>query len=1648
MLRQPPPPAYTADSSFVITSEKARPLSACAYSKQGDAYSITWPYASTDSHTDHEDSVATSMSGLELGSGSGSSALPTVAMGPSNSNSFKAITSTMYAEANSSSHNSAQQPIVDEQTAYQYAMRYAILLDAEKMQTEARAPRGARESNELREQCFSCSGSESSVGGVFVVKSVSRATGAPNLNNRTPTLIVHPRGRLGELLDRSNSFELDPTDSNHRSRYKGKGKEKEKSKGKGWRSSLLVLGDSAARRLKAEISGTGKLKELTKGRLSSGGSDSPFQPYSERNSVSVNDGRLTPAIIKALVHQLKSAASSPSIHPFTGGCYLKMYEELRVKENLETIGEHGTLDNLVSMFSDKAKEVCRQHGITSSDDVLRTVNSQMSLFVKLLRSVLQSKAHSSREAGLALLKLDDYPDTTLGARSYSRHDLPTASTPHERVSFDASASEPEDLEGPICAWLKQVFHVSDRDHYRFLTELRSEVTHGTAIRDLQMCLLVLKMNQSFAGRPEDFRNQHTYNIWKEREITLLKQLVHSYSTRHTTVSGEEDTSNMAKLDASTIELINSEEMAANFEYIPAHASACYRVIVQMAVAHDVVSSYDAADAPTNVRQLSTPAKGLLQQLAIAWRIGASFRTTCYLDIIDSYCKRGVLPETYLIDSFGKIERIVHLMNPQEWSISQYDYLFNTESRIEFRMLGAVQDIIEGLDQQRPELNSPIKRILRALLINDVSSPIVLKKPIPQVRGRREEVKSVLESSIIYRCDCLTGQCFGEDELSLAPSIDGYARLAQLILNDHERCYNIFAEPILEDGDRRFDIAGMLAEIETEYFWTNLRRHIDQFGYSDNNINIEAAFELCKLINKIERLHVRYSSRPLDGVNSKQLFKATVDTWLRRIDELKGKWVENALRLDSTPAELDIGKHSTSVIDLVTCFSQHADTYRRLEWPDAETRGYFLTHFMKFVCVSFEVYASMMLRGFVDCQSLPAEEDKPEASVWTSMWNIRKYKEQSLGVNASTQAAILKLDQSHSTEVSAEACIKLNNLAIALSRLQEMQEGLGVEGTLQALGGENRPSISGTKPSNMLMSFRVIRAMGLDFHKRHYNTSAGTGARPYVKLSLTRQADSDGSKRIQIGKTRPAPAGPINPRWDESFDLVVDSNEDSRALVEARICTRDGPKKMGFREKTRARVYFAPLSGSALNAGGSVDMVLDLEPAGHLMLQVIMDGECDDVNFYSGRMFRFLERTLSDMQQRVVEQVSTGIREYLRQILVSQPTRYRASRVLGPSYVGIDRGIERSIQFLKRSGHKTPETIRVTQESCCEALIPLIDYLEDNLHTLFVYLYEDTANGVICRTWAEVLISIEDILLPPLHGSSKGQAKPLSETYLSNIYECLDFLKWYFGGGADKDGIPIEMLEGRKYAELMMVQRMYFMTSKELMDAYMHEMHYSAGAALGDAGQHASLSAAAQLYSLPLALPFSSTASGEDASSFVDFTTFSGSGLSAKCDVVVVPKQRLNRPLPPVPTEAKQNTPLLPPRQPLGSDSTSVGSASNSNGSDGGRARGLGGYGGGAINSSSESLGANSKDIRTAIIPAPSNQQTLNRSRSVWAHKNAATIKGFKRRHRMVTDTGDIILRILKLRFDKEATKFVQTQLHLRSQQMQYEVRRAVDKRQA
>ncbi|KAJ1964097.1 hypothetical protein GGI12_001643 [Dipsacomyces acuminosporus] len=1511
-------------------------------------------------------------SGSGSGSGAGaSSSTSIVGSGVSSASVYQPHANYANTDA-AAAHDTTPQQNERERITYQYALRYAMLLDAENAQLEARS----RLSGSLDEIHLSSTPGYPPHDSHFSIRTVGQASGTPNTNNRTPTLIASPRDSKS------------PTEQGFHGRSH--------LRNRGWRSSILELSDSAARLIrKSENSGAGRLKHIAKNRLSGGDSTSPKD--------SPGGGGLTHGVVKAVTKQLKSATDASSIHPFTRACYSKMHSYLKVKHHDESLSEHGAIEDLLVIFADLSRQECSNQGINSSTDVSFTVNSQMDKFVKLLRSVLQKKAHTSREAGVALLRLDDYPDMELSGSGWSGrtrshsdvHATLNASAPGAAPHSGQSASLASD-SGSTCTWLKCAFNVPDHEHRLIMAELKNEVSQ--------------EQDQSFAGKPEDFTSHQAYQTWKQRETTLLGQLIDTYALKQNYMSGGQIGTGRSQRGSGISSELDASEIGPAFEYIPAHALSHYHLLVAKAIATDVIGRLGTADSRA-VLQLSHTAEELLKQLATAWRVSAPYRAACHLDIIKDYYIEGALPASYLFEAFGKVERIIHLMKPHEWHVSQFNYMMDIQREIEIHALKQVDGVIREIDHHRPESTAALRRILRCLVVNDVRNPVVPNEAMPIIESRRYDTIAAIMTSIQYRYQSIRERYFS-GQMPADARLDAYQQLAVLVLRDHDCSCKLFAEPILQDGDRRFDFTGILTEVETEFFYNDFKSYIEEFGYCSDNMNIEAALDLYDLLKRVDVVHAKYTTKKLEGIDARRLFKEAITLWLSQVDHEKIGWVENALKFDKVLDGPEAGKHSTSAIDLITCFSQQVSTIRRVSWPDNETKAWFFTHFMRLLDECFEQYAAHMERQFMSSLDLPLSKEETQRLSMISLHQSRKYKEQSLNLGAATQAAIERLDQSGVGRISNETCIRLNNLTIALDRLHEIQDELGIRELAHQLGGDSRPSLRSQATNKFLLSLKVVHAESLEIYKQQYDTSVDSSAKPYVKLAMVDQIDQHKTKRETFGKTRPALTNAMNPRWNQSFELELEADGcEIVAPIEVRVCTRDGPKKLGHREKTHARGFIALSSKMAMGIDGTLDVVLDLEPRGFLLMRITVDGEREDMEFYSGRMFRCLEHTLSDLQQCIVEQVSVGAREYLRQILVANSSRYRSSRMMG-----IDHGIERSIQFLKHGGHHAPASVRVTQESCFEALIPLIDFLEDNLHTLFIYLYEDTAFGVICKVWKEILCSIEDILLPPLRGASKGSAKPLTESDINNIFESIQFLKWYFEGGSDKDGIPSETLMNRKYRELYAVRDMYFMTSKELMDAYVDELHKSASESSSEASStFRPADDPASKYSRPLPpIPVGSStpANSQQAPAFKQS---SGSSASAE------PRSpRDKRPVP------------APPFR-----------GNNINTSSNGSKKGI--YEDSAFDSSNDDLPTPTQEIRAAVLPVPATNTPLARSRSVWGHKDAETSDRLKRKYRMVTDKGDVILRLLRLRYDKEAAKFVQAQLDIRSQQMHFEMRRAVRK---
>lgn len=106
---------------------------------------------------------------------------------------------------------------------------------------------------------------------------------------------------------------------------------------------------------------------------------------------------------------------------------------------------------------------------------------------------------------------------------------------------------------------------------------------------------------------------------------------------------------------------------------------------------------------------------------------------------------------------------------------------------------------------------------------------------------------------------------------------------------------------------------------------------------------------------------------------------------------------------------------------------------------------------------------------------------------------------------------------------------------------------------------------------------------------------------------------------------------LNPRWDESFEVTVQSPVNLIATVWD-YDTFGDHDYVGRTSLKLDPVHFSDYLPR--------EFWLDLDSQGRLLIRVSMEGERDDILFHFGKAFRHLKRTERDMVRKITDKVST------------------------------------------------------------------------------------------------------------------------------------------------------------------------------------------------------------------------------------------------------------------------------------------------------------------------------------------------------------------------------------------------------------------------
>jgi hypothetical protein len=136
--------------------------------------------------------------------------------------------------------------------------------------------------------------------------------------------------------------------------------------------------------------------------------------------------------------------------------------------------------------------------------------------------------------------------------------------------------------------------------------------------------------------------------------------------------------------------------------------------------------------------------------------------------------------------------------------------------------------------------------------------------------------------------------------------------------------------------------------------------------------------------------------------------------------------------------------------------------------------------------------------------------------------------------------------------------------------------------------------------------------------------------------------------------------------------------------------------------------------------------------------------------------------------------------------------------------------------------------KVSNEEAETLIQPVTEYLDKNLETLAINLSEPMAQLIIAKTWREILVQLEDILVPQLHGNVEKTRRPLNVKQLSMMTKTLKILMDFFHAGGEGLGLPMKTLQVTRFKDITTIIKAYQLPTSKLKATYEESVRRGTG----------------------------------------------------------------------------------------------------------------------------------------------------------------------------------------------------------------------------
>ncbi|XP_051490877.1 protein unc-13 homolog D [Apus apus] len=186
-----------------------------------------------------------------------------------------------------------------------------------------------------------------------------------------------------------------------------------------------------------------------------------------------------------------------------------------------------------------------------------------------------------------------------------------------------------------------------------------------------------------------------------------------------------------------------------------------------------------------------------------------------------------------------------------------------------------------------------------------------------------------------------------------------SRLLVEVIGDLQQCQNIWNKFFIRTLKLNlFSIAYLeLESLVAEH----VQEQLHEVDSSMSKPTAESLFQLYMNLQELYRMKDFVPERdgPLALSNFHQWFKEAVPQWLQKAYTIALERAQRAVQMDQLTPFGEHNKHSTSTVDLSTCYAQIVKTWQQLNWPDPEEAFMIMVKLVEDICKIALMYCRLI-----------------------------------------------------------------------------------------------------------------------------------------------------------------------------------------------------------------------------------------------------------------------------------------------------------------------------------------------------------------------------------------------------------------------------------------------------------------------------------------------------------------------------------------------------------------------------------------------------------------------------------------------------------------------------------------------------------------